>query len=155
MSHSIVDVWEGLWLLCPFFPSFFVKFPLGAIVIVFFFLDINCRHCGSHHSQTWLSIKSIRKFVKRCFLFNFYYATHTHTGFLFIYIYIYTYYQEMLKSDNPPSERQYSRLWNVFSTSKPAIMTQSAQTTISPNRHKAPEFSLSKIKWWAMETQKP
>ena len=44
-------------------------------------------------SQTWLSIKRIRKFVKQtlCFLFYFYCVTHTHTGFSFIYIYIYIY----------------------------------------------------------------
>ena len=45
------------------------------------------------YSQTWLSIKRIRKFVKQtlCFLFYFYCVTHTHTGFSFIYIYKYIY----------------------------------------------------------------
>ena len=42
------------------------------------------------NSQTWLSIKRIRKSVKQslCFWFNCHCATHTHTGFLFMYIYI-------------------------------------------------------------------
>ena len=39
------------------------------------------------------------------------------------------------------------RFLHTLLTSKLATMTQSAQTTIPPNRHKAPGLSGSKIKW--------
>ena len=56
-------------------------------IYIYHYIYISCL------SQTWLSIKRIRKFVKQtlCFLFYFYCVTHTHTGFSFIYIYIYIY----------------------------------------------------------------
>ena len=41
-------------------------------------------------SQTWLSIKRIRKFVKQtlCFLFNCQGATHTHTVCMYMCVYV-------------------------------------------------------------------
>ena len=52
-----------------------------------------CIHIIYIHSQAWLCIKRIQKFVKQtlCFLFFCHCATHTHTGFLFIYNIYYMY----------------------------------------------------------------
>ena len=65
---------------------------------------------------------------------------------LHISVYIY-----MCHTQTTPSlERRWLGPGNVFSTSSasgPATMTQSTQTTISLNRHKALGLGQNKIKW--------
>ena len=46
--------------------------------------------------------------------------------------------------------RARERFQHPVVTSKPATMTQSAQTTIPPNHHKALALSHSKMKWSAI-----
>ena len=76
------------------------------------------------YSQTWLSIKRIRKFVKQtlCFLFYCYCVTHTHTGFSFIYIHTYIF---------------------LFSTS----FSLTCATYVAQNRHNHKDACLSVVGW--------
>ena len=77
---------------------------------------------------------------------------------LYIYIYIQI-YQEMpyaiirlliLRVEIARARKRFLQtlFWHV--TPQHATVTQSAQTTIPPNHHKALQLSRSKIKWWAI-----
>ena len=70
---------------------------------------------------------------------------------IYIYIYIYISYRYANLTKNIIV--RLSRVRSPLLTSKPATMTPSTQTIISPNYHKIQECGRSKINWWAIYMQ--